>query len=527
MPVNTHFRYALFAATVTTLCLFQYWESINLPLDTHDDETLADNELIRADPLIFFSTDKQQFTGRPVAEAAKFLIGLPLDDDTRPFHLANILFHSANCALLAWLVARVSRNESLAALTAVLFAVSPVHHQAVHHMSALDYLLSGGFALGAVHAMLGSKATWALALACLSILSHAAGFAPLALLALHSGHRRGYLAGLAFVGLAGLVLAITPDHTSTGTALRGWTDGVQSLWDFIRAYLWLAGRHATALLWHLPMTLSFAEWELWTGSAVLLCGGALLCFAGGSVRLKTAVVVASILPFAFMITDITSGHTGGSSRYCYLSAMGFCWLVCLGVVRLLERLGDARTRRWGPVTIGAAIAIIAHGAERETHVSSLYSTARSRLANYDTRRGTELMLQVLRSPHSRLLDIEDLYMRLGVVSLLVLDRPERVIAEGHKRYPDNYTLLVCHLAVQAFAGDRNAYLKLRELGTRLENIGIVSAYIFNNLGIRHRELGDLEQAIRAYQCAYDSTADEKYVRLIKELQAESSDHPGR
>ena len=77
----------LYSVSLAVLCFFYYQDTIDLPLDTHDDETLIDNRLIRADPLLFFSSAKKQFTGRPIAEAAKFIVGFPLRDDTRPFHI--------------------------------------------------------------------------------------------------------------------------------------------------------------------------------------------------------------------------------------------------------------------------------------------------------------------------------------------------------------------------------------------------------------------------------------------------------
>jgi hypothetical protein len=141
--------------------LFFYGNTIDLPADTHDADTLADNSRIRADPLFFFSSAKVQSTGLPAAELAKFVVDLPLGDDLRPFHLANILLHIGNALLLASLVMRLTNDVHLASLTALLFALSPVHHQAIHHMSAMDYLLSGAFALGAIHAILSKRLGWA------------------------------------------------------------------------------------------------------------------------------------------------------------------------------------------------------------------------------------------------------------------------------------------------------------------------------------------------------------------------------
>ena len=107
----TRFRFILYSMGLAALCLFYYQDTIDLPLDTHDDETLIDNKLIREDFQLFFSSAKKQFTGRPVAEAIKFIVGLPFGDDTRPFHATNILLHIVNCILLAWLIKRITQDD--------------------------------------------------------------------------------------------------------------------------------------------------------------------------------------------------------------------------------------------------------------------------------------------------------------------------------------------------------------------------------------------------------------------------------
>ena len=516
----TRFRFILYSMGLAALCLFYYQDTIDLPLDTHDYETLIDNKLIREDFQLFFSSAKKQFTGRPVAEAIKFIVGLPFGDDTRPFHATNILLHIVNCILLAWLIKRITQDDHLAILTSVLFAVSPIHHQAIHHMSAMDYLLSGGFALGSIHAMLGGRAPWAFALAICSILSHAASFAPLALLSLFVGHRYRYGATIAFIGLAAIVLSLTPDHTSTGTTLRGWTSGLQSLWDFIQAYLWLAGRHATTLLWHFPPTLSFADWEIWVGFGTILLAAASALPAGGTSRKILLVTAVTILPFGLMITDINSGHTGGSARYRYLSAITFCWIVSSGSLWLLRRLPNPKVQLASMAATIMTILVVTYTTGKETYISSLYSTSRSRLANKGTVEGSELMLQVLRSPHNRLIDVEDLYMRLGVVAIIAFDEPQRIIKEGFARYPDNYTLQIFLLSMRAFEGDESAYHALNELSLQLDNVHSVCAYVYNNHGTRFQERGDRERAIRAYRLAHDIQPKEKYLRYIKDLQTQ-------
>jgi len=282
----------------------------------------------------------------------------------------------------------------------------------------------------------------------------------------------------------------------------------------------LTGRHATTLLWHIPPTLSFADWEIWVGFGTILLAAASALPAGGTSRKILLVTAVTILPFGIMITEINSGHTGGSARYLYLSAITFCWIVSSGSLWLLRRLPNPRVQLASMAATIVTILVVTYTTGKETYISSLYFTSRSRLVNKGTVEGSELMLQVLRSPHNRLINVEDLYMRLGVVAIFAFDDPWRIIKEGFARYPDNFTLQIFSLSMKAFEGDESAYHTLNELSLQLDNVHTVCAYVYNNLGTRFRQRGDREQAIRAYRLAHDIQPKEKYLRYIKDLQTQ-------
>lgn len=516
MPPIIHYRAYILALTLGVLCFFFYGNTIDLPADTHDADTLLDNSRIRSDPLFFFSNAKIQSTGRPVAELAKFVVGLPLGDDLRPFHVANILLHIGNALLLASLVMRLTNDIHLASLTALLFALSPVHHQAIHHMSAMDYLLSGAFALGAIHAMLGKRLGWALGLAALSILSHGASFAPLVLLALSTQHRHRYAASVLCIGLAFFALAQAPASTSTSYAMRNWLTGAQGVWDFLSTCLWISGRHATTLLWHIPPLLSFENWEIWTGLGVALAAVLTAWRSGGQTRYIILLTAAAIAPYGFMYTDITGGYSGGSARYRYVSAMGACWLFSQGALYSLRRL-----RVPPPIATAvliAAIAIVTYQAGRQTYIGSTHSVARSHLASKASLVGTQLMLKAIRSEHNRLLDIEDMYMRLSAVAHFTMDDPHAFLQEAVEHYPDNYTLQIAALTERAATGNRSAYIEIKKMAAELDNVGAVAASMFNNIAIAHAQRRNYEAAITAYRLAYDNDPQERFQRRIEELQ---------
>jgi hypothetical protein len=517
LPSIIHFRVYLLALALGVLCFFFYGNTIDLPADTHDADTLADNSRIRADPLFFFSSAKVQSTGRPVAELVKFIVGLPLGDDLRPFHLANILLHIGNALLLASLAMRLTRDAHLSSLTALLFALSPLHHQAIHHMSAMDYLLSGAFALGVIHAILSKRLGWGLGLAALSILSHGASFAPLVLLAVSTQHRYRYAAGLLCIGLAFIALSQAPASTSTSYALRNWLTGAQSAWDFICTCLWISGRHATTLLWHIPPLLSFDNWELWTGFAVALAAVLAAWRYEGQTRYIILLTAAVIAPYGFMYTDITEGYSGGSARYRYVSAMGACWLFSMGARSLFKRLRVPP--RMATTVLALVITIITYQASRQTYIGSTHSVARSQLSSKASLVGTQLMLKAIHSEHNRLLDVEDMYMRLSAVAHFTMDDPHAFLQEAVDYYPGNYTLQIAALAERAATGDRSAYIDIKKMAVELDNVGAVAASMFNNIAIAHAQRGEYGAAITAYLLAYDNDPQERFQRRIAELQA--------
>ena len=510
MPPISQLRPYALALALGFLCFFYYGNTIDLPADTHDAETLLDNSRIRANPLFFFSADKAQSTGRPVAELAKLIVGLPFGDDLRPFHVANILLHIGNALLLAWLVVHLTADAHLAVLTALLFALTPMHHQAIHHISAMDYLLSGAFALGTIHAVLRDRSTAALILATLSVLSHAASFAPLSLLVLQAQHRHKYAAGTFLVALTAIALFLAPDNTSTHSAIDNWLAGAQGAWDFARTSMWIAGRHLTTLLWHIPPLVSFADWEVWAGLGVTLVVALIAWRSTNQTRYIILLTAAAIAPYGFMYTDITNAYTRGSSRYLYLSAMGASWLLSTGALWSLRRL--RMSAAIGTVLLVGLITMVTYRTSKETYIGSMHSIARSKLSGKSSFVGTQLMLEIIHSDHNRLLDVEDLYMRLSAIAHFTIDDPQAFLIEAVEHYPNNYTLQIAALTARASSGDRNAYIQIKRMASELNNVGPVAASMFNNIAVAHTQRGEYEQAIAAYILAYDSDPQERFQR---------------
>ena len=102
---------AAFLGLVAALCFGNLRTHL---LDTHDAETFRDHLQIQQDWAFFFSPDKAQASGRPTAEAVKYLAFLLCGNDPAAFHLLSIAIHT----LAAWLLARVVWRQSGALLLA-------------------------------------------------------------------------------------------------------------------------------------------------------------------------------------------------------------------------------------------------------------------------------------------------------------------------------------------------------------------------------------------------------------------------
>jgi tetratricopeptide (TPR) repeat protein len=74
--------------------------------------------------------------------------------DTVVYHLTNLLLHTVNALLVAWLALLLTRRKWAALLAGLLFAVHPLHTEAVAWASALKDVLSTAFFLGSLVAYL-------------------------------------------------------------------------------------------------------------------------------------------------------------------------------------------------------------------------------------------------------------------------------------------------------------------------------------------------------------------------------------
>ena len=375
--------YVALLAAVAWLCFGNLRTHL---LDTHDADSFADHLQIAEDWTFFFSDEKAQASGRPIAEATKFLFFLLFGNNPAAFHLLSIAVHTLAAFLLARIVWRQTDQIVLAALTGLLFLTNVTHFQAVHHISALDYPLALSCGLAALLA-LGRGATPQRPIAfavwlCCGTLAHPS-IAPVWLLALYLIWRRSDLtASLGALWPSGLALCLAfacslflaADNTSTWQSVDEY--GSQSTLDLglgmVRVLVWFLSRLLTTAHW-LPLPIYVQEtWELYLGAVVCALLAWLIWRNRQPLTSAAGATLLGLAPYVLLTEATILGLPAGPSRYLYLATAGSSLLLAWGL--------DWIRRRLHPYAAAALLAVTlvsSYYSLRQVESISLFTSARS------------------------------------------------------------------------------------------------------------------------------------------------------
>ncbi len=367
---------------VATLLLF--WGSLSAGFVYDDFPAVVDNPTVQKEQ--FFAA----WTWRPVRHFTLVVDHVLFGDDPAGYHAHSLLWHVL-CVLLVYRVSRrIFADAGPAFLTALVFAVHPIHVEAVTGVANRKESLSLAFAL---MALLGyarfldgagpRRWPWALASAFAWIVSLLAKevsiVLPMALVAYEAlcvpPERRFLLRyrGLLAVGgaigaalLSWLVLryATDPEVLRSSASLKGYTGelsasavvltGARAFFRYLQLLVWPSGLCPDHVV---PLSRSLLEPSTalpWLGllgvvvGAVLLARRAPVAGFGALWLLITYLPVSNLLPASYIVAD----------RYMYAPSFGFAVFgVALGAM-LFERLErvDPRLAR-AAVGIGATAAI--------------------------------------------------------------------------------------------------------------------------------------------------------------------------
>ena len=282
----------------------------------------------------------------------------------RPFwyHLVNVLLNAA-VSLLVFVVLRlllegIPRVETIAFVSALVFAVHPIHTEAVASVVGRSELLAAGFLLLAWLLHLKDRATAVLACLALALMSKesAAGFLPLVLA---GDYARGKLKPVArYVQIAGTTalylalmwwakggrfgatsvsfldnpLASLPVELRVLNALRvAWRylalqvypATLSSDYSYNSIRLYSDWRYCLPALAATILLLLLWGWTIWTGRKAWALTGAI--YLGGF-----AVTANVVIPTGTIMGE----------RLAYLPSIGFCILVALAWLRLEKQRPD-------------------------------------------------------------------------------------------------------------------------------------------------------------------------------------------
>lgn len=319
-------------------------------------------------------------TGReylPVRDLSYWLDHLIWGANPLGYHLTQTVLHALVTALLALLLAGMSRKPGVAAhLGALLFAAHPVHVEVVAWISGRKDLLATLFTLGALLTWIAwrrderrSRYLLSIAAVALAGLSKStAVVAPVLLLAtdlfLHGfrGRSKKLFDLLPHFAVAAVLAGVAVTTSREAGMLQSLHGGnlVSHLLVVARVFVHSVANLLIPLRLHPEYGLATTDVlsRPWSYAALLLTGAFLLhLYLWG--RRNPLVLWASVLFLAGYLptSNLIPFQELGADRYLYLASTGFCFLLALGFQSFQERI-SARSLSNGK-RIAAALAVAA------------------------------------------------------------------------------------------------------------------------------------------------------------------------
>jgi Tfp pilus assembly protein PilF len=309
------------------------------------------------------------------------------------YHLVNVLINATVVVMVYRLARQWWPRGSGALWAALLFAVLPLHVEAVSPVSGLSDLGCALFMLLSLWVYVRaprsgeepSRGRWwgSAGLLLLALLYKEVALMLLPLLVyyehfvLRDGGRRflercrRYLPHLLVVLF---YLAVRISVLGGFTTLRQRPDA--TLTDTVQSGLSLLGIYLYKFVWpqYLTYFLTFQAPRGWTDFYVLMgAAWALLAVVGFFRCWRRATVVSfAILWFFLTVGPVLNIHWLGVSvygeRFMYIPSVAFCWLVGAGLGRLGEFEGTQPGLRWKVASVFAVIIVLAYGIRTEVRV---------------------------------------------------------------------------------------------------------------------------------------------------------------
>ncbi len=168
------------AVWLLLLCAFLYAPGLGGGFVYDDNRLLIDNDrMITASPRLAFTSDYwgqppeswRSLHYRPLAMLAYSGITRLFGRTPFAYHGVSILLYAAATASLYWLLMGLGYSGAISLAAAVLFAVHPLHVEAVAWMAGLPETLSGALTLGSLACFAHGRRAWSWSLAAAAILT--------------------------------------------------------------------------------------------------------------------------------------------------------------------------------------------------------------------------------------------------------------------------------------------------------------------------------------------------------------------
>ena len=266
-----------------------------------------------------------------------------VDESPVLFHVTNVLLHMLNAVLVLFVVREMTKNRVIPFLTALLFAVHPLHTEAVMWIAARKDLLSAAFFLGSIlfYCRLKHRASIALFLGAL-LSKVVTATLPLVLLIVDDVvPPKKHMSKLPYYILAGVFLLI---------GMVGKTLSVYSL-SYFQTFL-LAGKSAVFYLQKMLIPTDFSVFYqqfspitlLSKEFALPLLALALLFFIALKSRGISKLISFGILWYGVTLLPNLGNFSRvskesiffASDRYAYLPSIGIFLIVAYGASSIIE-----------------------------------------------------------------------------------------------------------------------------------------------------------------------------------------------
>ena len=313
---------------------------------------------------------------RPVSFAS-FALNWTIGPHPFGFHLLNLLLHAVVTLLLYFLVCAllegVEQSRTIALAAAALFAVHPIHTEAVTSIVGRPELLAAGFLFAAWLLHLREQPILALVFFALAMLSKesAAVFLPLVIV---GDYARGqWKPPLRYAGVGGLTAIYLgllwkvqggrfgqPDisllDNPLGTLPAGWRilNAMRVAWKYVEVQLYPAVLSCDYSFNQIPVYRNWRHIALPAIAAVMVIGVWIWAVA----KRKSEWVLAGGIYFAGFATTanilIPTGTILGE-RLAYLPSAGFCLLAAVVWIRLFRSAAQKRQQNWAVALMAMAV----------------------------------------------------------------------------------------------------------------------------------------------------------------------------